>query len=362
MKWKRTVDFEDQVFQTEKWSNGKKEFDVDVSFTKNIDFFKLKQKTIKDYKNTVDNIKRTSTEIYKNKELLKKLSCCPICNSKYISHQITIYSARYYRCHDCSHVFVIEIPTKEAIEKFYRDENKDRTIYLDKETNRFRLNQVAMPRLMWLIEKYKSIYGREPKSILDVGAGAGHFVKACRDHGLRAKGIELNPEAHKFCKDNFGFELINKDFIESYNLFQDYDIITFWLVLEHIPDPLKMIETAKKVLSKGGLIVADVPRWNSFSTALQSEFKDTITRHLDPAGHIHCFSDSSLATAFVKCGLELKSAWYFGMDMYELLMQFGYNSNLDLSELSSNLNSLQEKVDYSRLCDEIILVGKITEG
>lgn len=71
------------------------------------------------------------------------------------------------------------------------------------------------------------------------------------------------------------------------------------------------------------------------------------------------FTDSSLATAFVKSGFDITAAWYFGMDIYELIFQWTLCNND--KELIQNIKHyiprLQDTIDRSRLSDSMVLVG-----
>ena len=236
--------------------------------------------------------------------------------------------------------------------------------YADKRTTETRIQQVAIPKAKWMIEQFKRIYGRKPKSVLDVGAGSGHFVHACKILGIMSDGVEPSETGRNFCKENFSFELMNLDFIEEQKLFADYEIITFWGVIEHTPYPLEMLKAASKSLSgKEGLVIVEVPRWSCFSTGIQSVFSDSIVRHLDPLGHINCFTDSSLATAFMLSNFDIVAAWYFGMDAYELVTQIAYllNENKIIKKMGEYIPAFQDRLDLARLSDEMVFVGKPTQ-
>ena len=90
-----------------------------------------------------------------------------------------------------------------------------------------------------MIKHFEKVYGRKPKAILDVGAGSGHFVYACKQLGIRADGIELSNSGRQFSKNVFGVELMDADFYSQWEQFSDYEVISFWGVIEHTPFPTK---------------------------------------------------------------------------------------------------------------------------
>ena len=75
--------------------------------------------------------------------------------------------------------------------------------------------------------------------------------------------------------------------------------------------------------------------------------------------HIQCFSDSSLATAFSLSGYDIVAAWYFGMDMYELVTQLSYilGNNKVLDVMREKIPLFQKRLDLAKLSDFMVFVG-----
>jgi 2-polyprenyl-3-methyl-5-hydroxy-6-metoxy-1,4-benzoquinol methylase len=365
--WKRIIPFESKQEQIETWlykdSKQEQKYNVSVFHGKPIDILSLKINECAEFDKKVQEIKTSRTNLFKQNNL-EKIEFCPVCNyeTKNMQKIITIYGANYYQCPTCSHYFILERPTKESLCEFYSKSTQYQSTYADKKTTQTRLEQVAIPKAKWVIDLFEKKYKRKPKSILDVGAGSGHFVQACKQLGINANGIELSKNGVDFCKENFGFDLINKDFIKNQEEFKDYDIITFWGVIEHVALPNEMINTAIKILKQtNGLLAVEVPRWNCFSTTIQSIFTESIIRHLDPLGHIHCFTDSSLAELFRINNIDIMSAWYFGMDTYELATQLSYmlKENNVVNNLKQCIPDFQQTLDLAKLSDSMVLAGTI---
>ena len=364
--WLRSVPFESKKKQEEVWiyedGKCKKYYNVEITFGKPVDILSLKLNMIDKFYLNVAKIRNSRIGLFK-KNNLQRIGFCPICGSetKQMREVLCVYGARYIYCEKCCHFFVKEIPTKKSLEVFYSNDLQYQSTYADKKTAQLRVEQVAMPKAKWMIRQFVRLYGRKPKAVLDVGAGSGHFVYACKKLGIPAAGIELSKTGRDFCKANFDLELVNADFTREWSAFKGYDVVTFWGIIEHVPYPMNMLKAASMILSgENGLIVAEVPRWHSFSTAVQSAFLDSIVRHLDPLGHINCFTDSSLATAFVKNNFDLVAAWYFGMDAYELVMQMSHllHEPKVIQKMGKYLPAFQDRLDLSRLSDEMVFAGK----
>lgn len=342
---------------TEQWGNNH----VRVTIGDSIDLISLKKNVVEDFKGNVETIKSSRQKLYTGE--LIKIRHCPVCGhtSEDSEEAITVYGARYVTCMSCSHRFIIETPSKKALELFYKTDTHYQKTYADKRTTDTRLNQVAMPKLIWAIKQYESVYNRKPKRILDVGAGSGHFVQVCKQSGYEAFGIELSESGRNFCLENFGFKLENKNFLEQHD-YNDFDIVTFWGVIEHTPHPIKMLQSAKTALGKEGMVIVQTPHWNSLSTAIQRRFSDSVVRHLDPLGHINIFTDLSLTTAFQKSGFDIKAAWYLGMDAYELVMQLAHvlNDAKVIEKLNDTIPAIQETLNTAKISDGIIFAGTHT--
>ena len=106
-------------------------------------------------------------------------------------------------------------------------------------------------------------------------------------------------------------------------------------------------------------MIASAPHWDSLSTAVQTLFSNSVVRHLDPLGHMHIFTDGSLATAFELAGFVPVAAWYFGMDIYELFTQLAMLVDERIIRFGRELiPALQSTIDRGRMSDSIVLAGK----
>lgn len=370
ISWSRTAPMEPSpdASHTEVWSSKRsshdpgRSYEVDVRLGKPVDILALKARVLEDFAAHAARTRDSRTRLYASGGT-ERVRQCPICGTDSAGSvpRLTVYGAAYHQCPTCSHCFVINRPTKAALEQFYASDAHYAATYTDVRVAETRVRQVAAPKAEWMVAQFQRLYGRRPQSILDVGAGGGHFVHACRQMGLEARGIELSAASRAFCRDHFGFDLDPVDFTEGWRAFTGVDVVTFWGVIEHVPHPMSLLRAAARLLvGREGLVVAEVPRWESFSTAVQTAFPDSIVRHLDPIGHIHCFTDSSIATAFELAGLAPSAAWYFGMDGYELTMQVAHllNDNRAVDALGPHIPLLQRAADQGRLSDEIVLAGR----
>lgn len=109
--------------------------------------------------------------------------------------------------------------------------------------------------------------------VLDVGAGFGSFVILARDRGFDAVGTEIAPYEIEFARRRLA-RLRPADAAEQVFLSEgifnpaldgrQFDAITFWNVLEHVPDIMALLNRAAALLAPGGALYALCPNYAAF--------------------------------------------------------------------------------------------------
>jgi len=143
---------------------------------------------------------------------------------------------------------------KGQFERYFKD-----AIELEESQQRFEL----------VFESYE--LDRNSK-ILDIGCGFGTFVLACRKNGYEAYGLDINSYEIDFAKRRMKNELPayagDAYLLASGKLLpfqnESFSVITFWDVLEHIPDYRKVLDEADRVLKPGGMIFSSTPNYLTF--------------------------------------------------------------------------------------------------
>lgn len=98
-------------------------------------------------------------------------------------------------------------------------------------------------------------------NILDYGCGNGQFLKACRKRFPAAKlfGYEMSSDLCKYVADQSG-ATVTSDFNELItSVMEGYDLITAWHVLEHCPEPGKVLNRLYSLLKPSGRLIVAVP-------------------------------------------------------------------------------------------------------
>ena len=131
------------------------------------------------------------------------------------------------------------------------------------------------------------------KSVLDIGCGTGDFLLACKKGGLNIYGIEPNEKAKSIAE----IKLNQKIKVDIFKLSpQQFDCISMWHVLEHVPNLTDYIlELQKKLKPKGVLIIA-VPNHKSYDAKHYGKFWAAF----DVPRHLWHFSKKSIQLLFEK--------------------------------------------------------------
>ena len=95
---------------------------------------------------------------------------------------------------------------------------------------------------------------------LDVGAGSGAVLDALSPVARKADGVEPQANASQTLSD-LGYQCFN-DIAETDTDY--YDVVSFFHVLEHIPDTVGILKESFRCLKPGGQLIVEVPHARDF--------------------------------------------------------------------------------------------------
>lgn len=135
--------------------------------------------------------------------------------------------------------------------------------------------------------------------LLDIGCGNGYYLAVMKELGWEVAGIEIDPKAAEVAKSRFDI-LVHQGNLENAP-FDDrsFDVITMSHVIEHIPDPIRFIINAAKLLKPSGQMVIITPNVQSLGHKVFSQK----WYPLDPPRHLLIFTPETLKQCLVKSGL-----------------------------------------------------------
>ncbi|OOR98587.1 bifunctional 3-demethylubiquinol 3-O-methyltransferase/2-polyprenyl-6-hydroxyphenol methylase [Haemophilus paracuniculus] len=116
-------------------------------------------------------------------------------------------------------------------------------------------------RLAYISEKANGLFG---KRVLDVGCGGGILSEAMAKQGAIVTGIDMTTEPLIVAKQHAEQSGVQIDyqqttiekFLENHTACkgEKFDVITCMEMLEHVPDPLSIIQSCKALLKPNGVL------------------------------------------------------------------------------------------------------------
>jgi 2-polyprenyl-3-methyl-5-hydroxy-6-metoxy-1,4-benzoquinol methylase len=100
--------------------------------------------------------------------------------------------------------------------------------------------------------------------LLDVGCAGGAFLRTISEFGVSCVGLELSNYLVNWCREIHGLEVIDSTIENFQKSNLKFDMITFWDVLEHVPDPNSALASARDMLNENGLLILNLPMIDTF--------------------------------------------------------------------------------------------------
>ncbi len=272
-----------------------------------------------------EEFQNDSKHTQESAQLYQRIEECPLCSSKNYEiirseeHEfpkgnpyfLTYAKDKIYlkKCTDCEFAFVDKLPkSKEFYDQIYTDLKPNWEIEFYHHGKKA-INQEIKQMLL------KYTYG---DNLLDVGSWAGAFLNEVQDK-FKVQGVELNPAGAKFANSK-GIKVHNTSFHDTKFEPEQFDVITFTDVLEHLPNPGQILKKATELLKKGGLIYVKVPHYKA-----QMEKQNILkTLGLSDLGimqnyvHINHFTRKSLSQNLRKQGCTILESGFTGAEVWDL--------------------------------------------
>jgi SAM-dependent methyltransferase len=153
-----------------------------------------------------------------------------------------------YRCGDCGTVQQPAYPQGAELHDLYREMSDEH--YLDQEEGRRRTARGLLDLLGAHVPR-----GR----LLEVGCGHGLLLDEARRRGYEVHGLELSVDAARYARETLGLE-VRENTLEAPEVRGElYDAVLLVDVIEHVENPVSMIECSCALLAPGGALMIVTP-------------------------------------------------------------------------------------------------------
>jgi len=199
-------------------------------------------------------------------------------------------------------------------------------------------------KFIWVIKAS----GMESGTLLDVGAGTGHFAHFMQTNGWDVTALEPDEKARKVASEKLGLNIQPLEALGR-QAAKTYDVITLWHVLEHVQDLSGYMDHFRSILKSGGVLIIAVPNHTS-SDAKKYGAKWAA---YDVPRHLWHFSPASMEKLLARHHFTLTEKIPMTLDaFYVSMLSEKYKGNNVFGPAGGFVSGLQTMLSTSKNVDQ----------
>lgn len=223
------------------------------------------------------------------------IDACPICGAADAAPMLVVNGYSIARCAQCDTMRVCPIPSNELLQAHYQDPDYFEGDEEQGYHNYADVQKALAPhfqRRLRLVENYLS-KGR----LLDFGCAAGYFLQVAQDTGWQVTGIELSKEMAQRAA-----QLVRAPVFSSMSelVEKDFDGVTLWEVIEHLPQPIDTLRQLRDRLRPDGVLMLSTPNTGHW----QAIREPNNWLSYRPPSHLFYFTAQTLEATLQRAGFE----------------------------------------------------------
>ena len=221
---------------------------------------------------------------------MKQVNCI-LCNSKASKLLFRKNNLNIVKCPKCSLVYVNPRLSGSQLKELYNTNKiSPMQYYLQNELE----DAINFEKRLKVIGQYA-----KKGSLLDIGCNIGTFMQVAESQGWKTIGIDINRSAVIYAKKK-GLNVFSSA-IEHAKLKKSYfDVIMMNDVVEHLENPVEVLEKIKAWLKKDGILFIATPNIGSMIAKISG--KNWL--HVKPDEHIYYFSKKTISMLLGKAGFS----------------------------------------------------------
>jgi 2-polyprenyl-3-methyl-5-hydroxy-6-metoxy-1,4-benzoquinol methylase len=226
---------------------------------------------------------------------------CGLCGSKQFRPFLTKFGLPIVRCQSCGFVMANPRIGESEVRKRYSAD-----YFFGEYLTTFKASNSSFS--LDLVKDHYSLFlellasSHPPGStVLDIGCGAGFFLKAAESLGWEVSGTEISEAAAGYGRSVTKVRVYLGN-LEAQSLpSESTAAVTMLDILEHLSDPLRTLREAHRILKEGGMLIISTPDFDSLSRL----FLGPGWAVLSPAEHLSYFTESTLFRALGETGFRV---------------------------------------------------------
>jgi 2-polyprenyl-3-methyl-5-hydroxy-6-metoxy-1,4-benzoquinol methylase len=247
-----------------------------------------------------------------------KFKCCQKAD---LRQRISVQDVQYAICTNCSTAF--QVTPRNKIDDYYENIApcnsggglKQFSKYLD------------------MFEKNTTI-PKENAVFVDIGPGNGNFLKTVKSRGYSCLGVESSDIAYKELKKKYDMFQRIEDIVVDESIIK---IVTLFQVIEHIDDPLRLLDSINLSLQGRAYIVLTTPCTDSYFRKLYGAKWPSFSPH----HHVILYSFKSICHLLESSGFRvIHKRFIQAGPHYDFFSQvIGWGNTLLRQQLKALLNA-----------------------
>jgi SAM-dependent methyltransferase len=194
---------------------------------------------------------------------------------------------RIVRCTGCGLLRTNPRPTPESIAAYYPEDYGP----YHKPSSGKRPPRPAWKRLLKAALGFKDrqVPDMIPGHLLEVGCASGDYLEEMRERGWQVQGIEFSDKAAEAGRAK-GLPIQTASVETAASPQGGMDVVAAWMVLEHVHDPVRVLQRIRSWVKPGSFLIASVP---DGSCAWTRVFQD-VWYDLHLPNHLYHFTPHTL--------------------------------------------------------------------
>ena len=285
---------------------------------------------------------------------------CPFCHSHVSYEYFTLQSMIYLRCDQCHSIYNSPRPTFESLNDFYELQPAE---LVDSgmlpAVKELRVEKIMKPRWKLLQDRLQKNGTKFPvETIMEVGAGIGHFIEVLQSTHAADKYVVVEPA--KACEEplkNLDKTEVLCTTLESVtpSHFETIDLMFLNSVIEHPHSLDNFFQSARKLLKIGGIVsLVDM-----HSGGMDIELLRGDAQNVNPFFILQIGSIEGVKSLFERNGFKFIDVFSIGEMDVDII--FDYATKLDVNHplfgLSHLLNDELIRNDLQALLQKNLATG-----
>jgi len=215
---------------------------------------------------------------------------CSLCQSNECKKFLTKFEMNLVKCRKCGLIYANpRIHESELLRRY------ESSFFFDEYLPAFKAKEkhydlTIIRSHFFLFLQLITKYYTPGKRLLDVGCGAGFFLKAAEEIGWEAEGVEIAPVASDYARNIVKVKVMEGKLEDLCLPAEKFDLVVLIETIEHLMNPLKTLNEINRILKKEGILIISTPDYKSLSRL----FLGKNWAVLSPEEHFSVFTQKTL--------------------------------------------------------------------